>query len=179
MRASELFALYPEKVGIDRWLFDGEPIERRDGAGPHTPAHAAAVANLSLVLHNWCCGSDENLVFGYGCPFLLACDPDTLLTFDASVVPRDLCDAFFWGDMFIEGPPLLAVEVIEPGEDAQLLTRLVETSLGKGVSVVWIVDPHEETVTVHRRDGRATYRDGLIVLDDLPGFRCPVAEIFE
>jgi Uma2 family endonuclease len=182
MRITEVFARDLGATPVDHWLFDGELVERWDGAGFHTPAHAAAVANVSCILSNRLHATNDYRVFGYGCPYALAHNPDTLVTFDASVVRRDVCEKLRYDDTHIEGVPALAIEVVELDEDHDLLTRLVEVSLRAGIGSVWIVDPHEEIVVAHRRGCKPQYLSGVMSLDggaDLPGFRCSVAEIFE
>ncbi|MBN9117763.1 MAG: Uma2 family endonuclease [Planctomycetes bacterium] len=182
MRATDVLATDPGRVPVDRWLFEGDLVERWNGAGFHTPAHAAAVMNVSRLLSNWCRATSNHRAFGYGCPFVLARNPDTLVTFDASVVRRDVCEKPRWNDARIEGAPVLAVEVVELDEDPDLLTRLVEVALRTGTGSVWMIDPHEEIVVVHRRGCESQYLNGVMALDggaDLSGFRCPVAEIFE
>jgi Uma2 family endonuclease len=182
MRAAEVFALKSDTTRVDRWLFDGELVERWDGTGFHTPAHAAMVANISCLLRNWYRTTNDFRMFGYGCPYVLARDPDTLVTFDVSVVRRNICDKPRWDDTHIEGVPSLAVEVVELDEDPDLLSRLVENSLRHGVELMWVIDPHEMFVTVHRRFAKPQCVNGQMSLttsDDLLGFSCSIAEIFE
>lgn len=77
-------------------------------------------------------------------------------------------------------PPDLAVEVLSPGNDDEKMRVKVTNYLAAG-TVVWVVNPPEETVEVYRpgqpvlivkRDGTL---DGGTVL---PGFRLPVSDIF-
>ena len=82
----------------------------------------------------------------------------------------------------MEGPPLLAVEVLSPNDKQKDVVEAIEEYLDCGVKVVWIVDPYQHTVTVHRR-GQVpklfTQSDEMTGDPDLPGFRCRVVEIFE
>jgi Uma2 family endonuclease len=182
MTAEELFALPPTDAKVDRWLFDGGRFDRWTGAGFHSPGHAAAVVNATAILAKWCHENGTHRAFGYGCPYLLARAPDTLVTFDASIVERSRCQHLRSDATHVVGPPVLAVEVAEQDEDPDGLARLIDASLRSSVSAVWIIDPVEEMVVVHRRRCAPEFLNGgmrVIGGDELPGFRCAVAEIFE
>jgi Uma2 family endonuclease len=61
------------------------------------------------------------------------------------------------------------------------VTDHVEEYLGAGTRLVWVVDPHVRTVIVYRADGSIVGRrekDELDGEDVVPGFRCPVRELF-
>ena len=182
MTAQDLFSLPPLTAPVDRWLFEGELIERWNGGGLHTPAHAATVANLSAKLAEWCRRNSAFRAFGYGCPYLLESEPDSVVTFDASIVRRTALGTLSKSSNCIEAAPVLAVEVIETDEDADLLARLVNTALQSGVETVWVVDPDESSVIVHQSHKPSVHLNGGMWLSggaDLPGFRFLVAEIFE
>jgi Uma2 family endonuclease len=77
--------------------------------------------------------------------------------------------------------PDLVVEVISPNDLAYDLDEKLEDWLGAGVKVVWIINTHARTVRVHRADGTTDYLRATATLtapDLLPGFACPVAELF-
>jgi Uma2 family endonuclease len=184
MTAAELFALPPDPPGVDRWLFAGQLIERWNGNRFHTPAHSATVATVSALLSDWCHGVNnrDHRAYGYGCPYRLTRNPDTLVSFDAGVVEVCAVNTTKPDDAFIEGAPLLAVEVIELDEDPDLLQRLVEESIDGGVPSMWVIDPFEEIVVWHRPNAKPVYINGGMELaagPQLPGLRCRVAEIFE
>jgi len=85
MTATELFEL-PENDRIDRRLIRGRLVER-----PHplrSPSHAIVVANLAGILGNWRRNPPKRnfSVFGYGCPFRLERNPDSLVCFDSAVI---------------------------------------------------------------------------------------------
>jgi Uma2 family endonuclease len=76
---------------------------------------------------------------------------------------------------FVAGVLVVAVSL-------ELLTRMVELSLRCGVPMVWVVNRFEPLVVVHRKGRTPEYLNGGMHLSgdpELPGFRCPVAEIFE
>ncbi len=77
--------------------------------------------------------------------------------------------------------PDLAVEVISPHDLYSEVEAKVDEYVQAGVSLVWVVDPPTRSVRVHRADGTlADLRedDELDGENVLPGFRCPVRELF-
>jgi Uma2 family endonuclease len=182
MNAQELLALPADEAGVDRWLFEGNIVERWNQNGFHSPGHAAAVAAVSELLANCCRATHEFRAFGYGCPYLLARNPDTLVSFDASIMRKSDVASLRTDATFIDCVPTLAVEIVELDEDFALLARLVEFSLRHGLRTIWVVDPAESLVVVYRQDRRPEYLTGgmrLPIISGLPGSTCFVAEIFE
>jgi len=53
----------------------------------------------------------------------------------------------------IEVHPDFAIEVLSPDDRADRVQNKVQFYLRSGVSVVWVVDPDYETITVYRPDG--------------------------
>lgn len=179
MTVEELFAL-PADGRVDRRLIRGRLVER-----PYPfrcPEHAATVPNLNRVFLNWQRSSGpEWRVFGYGCPYLLERTPDTLLCYDASIVPARLAHVDKRAEC-ISGLPLLVVEVVDGADTAESVRELLRVSVDAGVRVVWAVEPVLELIDEFRPGGVVrTYARGdeIDLGDDLPGFRCSVAEIFE
>jgi Uma2 family endonuclease len=83
---------------------------------------------------------------------------------------------------FAEATPNLVVEVISPHDRTSETNNKVLTYLELGVEIVWVVDPGRQIVTVWTPDqvARIVQRDGdLDGGDVLPGFRLPVASIFD
>lgn len=78
--------------------------------------------------------------------------------------------------------PDLAVEVVSPNDLAYEVDEKIEEYLAAGVRLVWIVNPQRKIVSIHRLDGsvmKLHERDTLSGEDVLPGFTCPVAELFQ
>ena len=114
--------------------------------------------------------------------FLLTHEPDTVRGPDVSFVRRNRWDAVADTGRFFPGAPDLAVEVLSPDDTASAVLDKVEDWLTAGTQSVWIVDPARHTVSIHRPSTAAkTFHVGEIVTDEptLPGFRLPIAEIFE
>jgi Uma2 family endonuclease len=82
---------------------------------------------------------------------------------------------------FWPGAPDLAVEVISPGDPYTEVEEKVEEYLTAGARAVWVVDPRRRTITVYRALTDITIlteNDTLEDADIIPGFSCPVAEVF-
>jgi len=77
--------------------------------------------------------------------------------------------------------PDLVVEVISPNDLAYEIDEKVDEYETAGVKLIWVVNPETKAVRVHRADGTVMVlreKDELDGEDILPGFRCPVAELF-
>jgi Uma2 family endonuclease len=73
------------------------------------------------------------------------------------------------------------MEVISPNDLYGKVYAKAMEYLVAGVKQVWLVSPKHHTVTVYRSatDITAFAGDGGLVSEDLlPGFRCPLCEIF-
>ena len=77
--------------------------------------------------------------------------------------------------------PDLAVEVISPNDGYSEIERKVAEYLAAGVQLIWVIDPPTKTVRIQRPDGSISHLDETDILDGehvVPGFRCPVADLF-
>lgn len=82
---------------------------------------------------------------------------------------------------FVSIAPDLAVEVVSTNDEVADLNEKVEEYLAAGVPLVWIIDPGNEIVIIHRKDGSVAklHKNGELAGEDvLPGFSCKVAELF-
>jgi Uma2 family endonuclease len=114
--------------------------------------------------------------------YTLARNPDTVRGPDVSFVRRERIASTGAPDSFWEGAPDLAVEVISPSNRAGNLRRKIDEYFGRGTQIVVVVDPLNESVTVHRRLAPpiiSSGEDELDVSDVIDGFRCQVRELFE
>ena len=181
MTAAELFAL-PDNDRLDRRLIHGQLVERPYPFRP--PAHAAVVANLWGLLGNWERSPDGAgwVAYGYGCPYRLHADPDTLVYFDASVIPASLDDITPARAGYINGTPTIAIEVIDQSDPEDAIRELREVAWDFGIRLLWLIDPYEEYVELHRPRHNTAL---LGKSDDLvggcvgPPLRFPVSALFE
>jgi Uma2 family endonuclease len=113
--------------------------------------------------------------------FKLRSNPDTVRAPDLAYIRRERIPSIdpkgFWN-----GPPDLAVEVVSPEDTASEIRAKTEEYLARGVAVVVVIDPQDQTATVFSLTVPAVTRRGdeeLDLNDVVPGFRCRVREIFE
>jgi Uma2 family endonuclease len=107
--------------------------------------------------------------------------PDTVRGPDVSFVRRERLEPANVPEAFIGFAPDLAVEILSPDDGPATVESKVADYLRGGTLLVWIVDPGRRAIEVRTPDGatesfeEAGWLDGAEVI---PGFRCPVAELF-
>jgi Uma2 family endonuclease len=149
----------------------------------HTPAHGETLANLCSLLGSWeqRRARPRPSVLGFGGPYRLRRDPDTLLGVDVSVATAEQAMNTPRSQFYLDGPPVLAVEVLEPWDTPGDVAERVEEYLAAG-AVAWLVEPGLRTVTVHRPGQPSETFNASQELSAepyLPGFRVAVAAIFD
>lgn len=181
MTSDDLFALPPSKK-VDRWLFRGELRESK--VTKRNPNHAGAVATLTRLLGNWVANQPKphGKVYTGEAYFRIRKDPETNVGIDVAIATAEQAAAVKKKTTFVDGAPILAVEVLSPSDKQQDITDAIDEYLECGVKQVWIVDTVTETVTVHCPNVEPvmyTRSQTLPGGDGLPGFSCSVADIFE
>jgi Uma2 family endonuclease len=162
----------------DGWRYElvqGE-LKRMSPAGYD---HGDIAMNIGAHLKAYVRAHRLGKVFAAETGFLLSRSPDTVLAPDVSYVhterlmrPR--------GRGFFVGHPDLAVEVISPDDLYTDVDEKTQQYLKAGTSAVVIVNPRTGTVQVHRGSNDVrTMPDMLDVDDVVPGWKMPLAEIFE
>ena len=175
LTAEDLWLL--AESGRRRELIDGELRETMPPGG----IHGAIAVALAGALRAWARPGGSGYV-GVEAGFVLARDPDRVRGPDVSFVRRDRIPAGGVPEGFWEIAPDLAVEVVSPTETADELRAKVRDFLAAGSSLVWVVYPRTREVIAHRPDGSArtlTSGEPLEAPDVLPGFSCPIAELFD
>ena len=84
-------------------------------------------------------------------------------------------------EAFAKLAPDLAVEIVSPGDRAGEIQEKIEQFLKAGVRLIWVVYPKSQSVHVFRVEGTNAFLSASEELsgeDVIPGFRCPVAELF-
>jgi Uma2 family endonuclease len=77
--------------------------------------------------------------------------------------------------------PMLVVDVFVGADTYGQLEDRVNEYLACGVPLVWVLTPSSKTVTVHRPNVPPVMVNDTQLLDgfaELPGFSCPVADLF-
>lgn len=154
--------------------------ELRDMA-PAGFEHGAVGMNLATALANFVRAHDLGVVVAAETGFILSRNPDTVRAPDLgfirkSRIPADGLTVQYW-----PGAPDLAVEVISPWDKNYEVDEKVEDYLAAGTQLVWVVNPRRKRVTVYQPgipEQILTVADTLDGQDVVPGFRCPVKDIF-
>lgn len=101
---------------------------------------------------------------------------------DAAFIALDrMPPATYQDEGFCTTVPDLVVEVTSPNDLHDDVEEKLDEWLAAGVRVVWVVQPVNRTIRVHRADGGYAFlreADTLTGDDVLPGFTCPVADLF-
>ncbi|RMF33196.1 MAG: Uma2 family endonuclease [Chloroflexi bacterium] len=112
--------------------------------------------------------------------FRLEHQPDTVRAPDVSYLSKERMPPEDH-EGYVSGAPDLDVEIISPGErDADVQSKVMDY-LAHGTRLVWVVRPHQRTVTVYRADGTARLlreTDTLEGENVLPGFTLPLTDLF-
>lgn len=77
--------------------------------------------------------------------------------------------------------PDLVAEVVSPHDNYEEIEDKVVDYRSAGVKLIWVINPATKTVLVRRRDRTCAELDETGTLsgeDVVPGFRCPVADLF-
>jgi Uma2 family endonuclease len=174
------FCAIPEQ-GIDRELIRGEVREYGSILRDHWHSETLATVGYHLVLWHDANPQPHGVVVSGFAGFLVERDPDTLVGIDAAFASGPQVARLDPRADYFDFPPTLAVEVLSVTDRHGDVVEKVKLYLGVG-TVVWIVDPHFQTVNVHR-EGREVEVVGvdreLNGEPYLPGFRLPVAAFFE
>lgn len=108
-------------------------------------------------------------------------DPDTTLAPDYGFISYERMAEPPPVSGYVQVVPDLVVEVASPNDRPADIDRKTSMWLACGVRLALVVFPEAEEVRAHHGDGRVVrYRLGDTVQGDpvLPGFTCPVADIF-
>ena len=83
-------------------------------------------------------------------------------------------------EAILELVPTLAIEVISPNNTAEEMEAKVAEYLAAGTQIVWLTFPESRMVIAFWDDGGAVFKAGDIITAEpiLPGFACPVADLF-
>jgi Uma2 family endonuclease len=100
---------------------------------------------------------------------------------DVSFIRRERLPDGWLADGFFTIAPDLAVEVLSPNDLAYEVDEKIREYLEASVQLVWIINPEQHLVTVHRADGTVAKLKEADILDGeqvVPGFSCRVGELF-
>jgi Uma2 family endonuclease len=177
MTVEEFSAFVHRPENRDRWfeLVRGEVIE----LPPPKRLHGSVCGNVGgwLYVYKRDVGWGDVTVNDAG--LVLEHDPDTVRGPDVAFYGETQTEEEVGG--YSHTPPLLAVKVLSPDDKANQVARKIADFLANGVQLVWVVDPQDRTVVVHRQGQLPKVlcvADEITGEDVLPGFRCAVADFF-
>src|SRR5205085_1039307 len=108
-------------------------------------------------------------------------NPDTTVGVDVAYISAQLADADPHDDRFLDGVPVLVVEILSPSDKQDEINEKVKSYIAVGVKFVWIVDPTFRTITVYRGDAEPELFNATQTITGephLPGFTVAVREVF-
>jgi Uma2 family endonuclease len=168
------FCSLPENDDRHFELVRGEVIE----LPPPSPVHGTLCANIAAELILYARQHRRGFIATNDSSVLLERDtvrgPDVAY-FEHVAKYRDL------RPKPSETPPFLAVEVLSPSDSFRNVIDKIKLYLNAGVKVVWLVDPEEQTISIHRPDGnwKVVAADQQLLGDpELPGFSYRVSDFF-
>jgi Uma2 family endonuclease len=181
LTAEEFLALPDD--GKERWLIRGELRPREPAMTMRNQVHSEVEACLVFHLMLWLREQPEprGKISCGEAGFRLRRDPDTLVGIDVAYTSAEIRARTAGNPTIYDGPPVLAVEILSPSDRHEDIVEKVGLYHEAG-SVVWVVDPDFRTVAVHRPGQEPeTFNIQRELSADpyLPGFRIPVAQIFE
>ncbi len=179
--------------GVDRYVLDGELRENPSGAldsetGDIMPVrnmrHSEATTATGGELRNWMrtFPNPRGKVLTGDAGLRLALDPDRTFGVDVMVVSAELLAAQTGESTIIEGVPTLCVEILSPSEVMENIDEKTDAYLAAGVPLVWLLDLHDKSVTAYSPGAEPMFFNRLMEISGephLPGFRVPVANLFE
>lgn len=169
--------------------FDGEDGERYDLVDGKLDRMAAAgrrhgriALRFGRVVDAFVDAHQLGEVYAAETGFILSRNPDVVLAPDVSFVRADRITPDLDEDGFLALAPDLAVEVISPSQRAGKIREKSRRYLEAGVPLLVLIYPRRRRVTVHRGHDPVEKLDDSGVIDGgdvLPGFRLPVADLFD
>ena len=147
---------------------------------PPGTRHGAIAATLGYYLSDFVRRHGLGIVFAQDTGFKIASDPDTVRAPDVAFVGRERAGLIVSRGYAELAPDLLA-EILSPDDrPAEVLAKVADW-LAAGTKLVWLVDPDRSEVRVYREDGSLSLlreHDSLDGESVLPGFSCPVRQVF-
>ena len=146
--------------------------------------HSRVLIRVGKFLDNWLDEQPQprGQVLGGEAGVRLRHDPDTTVGIDVVYVSPEVIVRQTEDTTLIDGVPTLAVEILSPNDTVEDINEKLAIYRHARVPLVWIINPYDRTVTVHRLDREPelfNVNQELSGEPHLPGFRVPVAQLFE
>jgi Uma2 family endonuclease len=144
--------------------------------------HGTAATNLVVILANHVRMHGLGRAFADGIGYELVRLPRTVRVPDGSFARAERLPPEGIGPGLLKFAPDLAIEVLSPSESASELEEKLDDYLFSGTQLIWVADPVRRTVMIVSADAPVRWLREGETLDGgtvVPGFTCPVSDIFE
>jgi Uma2 family endonuclease len=167
--------------GKERWLISGELREKE--MTRRNFGHSRVEAKIAYLLRRWMEGrpGPRGAVVVGEAGVRLRRNPDTTVGVDVAYVSAETADGVRHEDGFVDGVPVLVVEILSPSDKQEEIEEKLKSYLAAGVKLVWIVAPTFRTITVYRGDSEPELFNATQSISadpHLPGFNVAVADVF-
>ena len=176
LTAADLLALYAN--GVRGELIRGVISETT----PATGEHGEIVVYLGWALQTFIKPRRLGRLTGSDAGIQLERSPDTVREPDIAFFSADKIPPGVRIRGYYQIPPDIAVEVASPSDSAAALNDKALMWLRYGARLAWTLHPDHRRVDIHTPDGAVrslTDGDTLTGGDVLPGFACPISDIFD
>ena len=144
--------------------------------------HGEVVMNLGGELRRFTKPRRLGRIVGSDSGMLLERNPDTVREPDIAFISAQKLPLDVRLSGYFEGAPDLAVEVVSPSDSPQDVYHKARMWISFGVPLVWVVNLKTRTIEIHRPGQPLLTLSEDDTLDGgeiLPGFTCPVRDIFD
>jgi Uma2 family endonuclease len=177
--AEELVALPDD--GIYRELIRGEL--REFAMTTRGAPHCRTTSNMDFLVGSWLRQQPRPRggLYAGEVRVRIQRDPDTFVGMDIAYISAELEAHTSEGASFIDGLPLLAIEILSPTDTIEGITEKINIYLEAGVPLVWEINPFIKVIVAYRPGMPPelfNVTQELTAEPYLPGLRIPVAEIF-
>ena len=176
LTAADLLALYSN--GIRGELIRGALSETTPASGEH----GEIVVYLGWALQTFIKPRRLGRVTGSDSGILLERSPDTVREPDIAFFSADKIPPGVRIRGYYQVPPDIVVEIASPTDTLAAINDKALMWLRYGARLAWTLHPDHRRVDIHTPDGAVrslTDGDTLTGGDVLPGFACPISDIFD
>ena len=184
LMTEEEFLALPDVEGVERALIRGELREWPSDMTTRGFAHSTVLSRIVYRLTDWLVRqpAPRGVIVSSEARIRLRADSPTFVGVDVAYFDARSRPSHPRKARFVEGPPVLAVEILSPSDSHEDVADKIEEYLDAGVALVWIVNTRFSTVTVYRPDAKPQLFNVDHELSGepfLPGLVVAVAELFE
>jgi Uma2 family endonuclease len=138
--------------------------------------HGVTCARLGLLVGQFVDDHEAGCVTA-GIGIILERDPDTVFAPDLTFWNKErVPDIARWA--YPDVVPDLVAEVLSDDDDRVAMAAKAQRYLAAGVRLIWVIDPRQGDVIVWTDKGPHQSIGLLSGGDVLPGFSCPIADLF-